>query len=130
MQAEFNRLIWVGEIDQAIQYLEQIDASHIKNPFKMKETIDYLKRKKPYVRCYALRAELGLPNSSNPVEKDNDLNVAARQKHNGMAWSFEGSDALSKITVAFRNKEINEWLNTRTIPFTMPASQMSTSMMA
>ena len=71
-----------------------------------------------------------IPNSSNPVEKDNDLNVAARQKHNGMAWSFEGSDALSKITVAFRNKEINEWLNTRTIPFTMPASQMSTSMMA
>ena len=35
----------------------------------------------------ALRANLGLRNSSNPVEKANDLVVAGRQKHNGMAWS-------------------------------------------
>ena len=96
----------------------------------MTETIDYLKRKKPFVRCYALRAELGLPNSSNPVEKDNDLNVAARQKHNGMAWSYEGSGALSKITVTFRNGEMKEWLRNRTIPFTMPACISAVTMMA
>lgn len=130
IQAEFNRLIWIGDIDKAIHYLEQIDKDHIKNLYKMTETIDYLKRKKPFVRCYALRAELGLPNSSNPVEKDNDLNVAARQKHNGMAWSYEGSGALSKITVAFRNEEIEEWLKNRTIPFTMPANSSAVTMMA
>lgn len=130
VQAEFNRLIWIGDIDKAIQYLEQIEENHIKNPNKMTETIDYLKRKKPFVRCYALRAELGLPNSSNPVEKDNDLNVAARQKHNGMAWSYEGSGALSKITVAFRNGEIKEWLRNRTIPFTMPAINSASTLMA
>ena len=109
IQAEFNRLIWIGN---------------------MTETIDYLKRKKPFVRCYALRAELGLPNSSNPVEKDNDLNVAARQKHNGMAWSYEGSGALSKITVAFRNGEIEEWLRNRAIPFSMPACDTNAVMRA
>ena len=130
IQSEFNRLIWIGDIDKAIQYLEQIDKDHIKNQYKMTETIDYLKRKKPFVRCYALRAELGLPNSSNPVEKDNDLNVAARQKHNGMAWSYEGSGALSKITVAFRNGEIKEWLRNRTIPFTMPSGNSAVTMMA
>ena len=130
IQAEFNRLIWIGDIDKAILYLEQIGKDHIKNQFKMDETIDYLKRKKPFVRCYALRAELGLPNSSNPVEKDNDLNVAARQKHNGMAWSYEGSGALSKITVAFRNREIEEWLKNRTIPFSMPACNSAATMMA
>ena len=130
VQAEFNRLIWIGEIDAAVKYLEQIEEAHIKNSFKMKETIDYLKRKKQYTRCYALRAELGLPNSSNPVEKDNDLNVAARQKHNGMSWSFEGSGALSKITVIFRNGEIEQWLNTGTIPFAMPAPLNCNSMMA
>ena len=130
VQAEFNRLIWIGDIDKAIQYLEQIGENHIKNPNKMAETVDYLRRKKPFVRCYALRAELGLPNSSNPVEKDNDLNVAARQKHNGMAWSYEGSGALSKITVAFRNGEIKEWLRSRTIPFTMPAINSAVTLMA
>lgn len=130
IQAEFNRLIWIGEIDQSIEYLEKIDKEHIKNPFKLKETIEYLRRKKPYVRCYALRAELGLPNSSNPVEKDNDLNVAARQKHNGMSWSNKGSGSLSKITVAFRNQEMNQWLNTKTIPFTMHEPQSILSMPA
>ena len=130
IQAEFNRLIWIGNIDKAIHYLEQIDKARIKNQYKMTETIDYLKRKKPFVRCYALRAELGLPNSSNPVEKDNDLNVAARQKHNGMAWSYEGSGALSKITVAFRNGEIEEWLRNRAIPFSMPACDTNAVMRA
>ena len=130
VQVEFNRLIWIGDIDKAIQYLEQIDKDHIKNQYKMTETIDYLKRKKPFVRCYALRAELGLPNSSNPVEKDNDLNVAARQKHNGMAWSYEGSGALSKITVTFRNGEMKEWLRNKTIPFTMPACVSAVTMIA
>ena len=130
VQAEFNRLIWIGDIDKAIQFLGQIDNDHIKNQYKMTETIDYLKRKKPFVRCYALRAELGLPNSSNPVEKDNDLNVAARQKHNGMAWSNEGSGALSKITVAYRNGEIKEWLTNRTIQFSMHAGVSAMTMMA
>lgn len=76
------------------------------------------------------RIILGLPNSSNPVEKDNDLNVAARQKHNGMAWSYEGSGALSKITVAFRNGEIEEWLRNRAIPFSMPACDTNAVMPA
>lgn len=54
VQAEFSRYIWIGAIDEAIDYLQSIDKSHIKNEYKPEETIDYLNRKKPYVVCHAL----------------------------------------------------------------------------
>lgn len=126
VQGNFNRILWVGNIEGAIAYLKSIDVSHIKSNHKLQETIDYLKRKEDYVVCYALRKEMGLPNSSNPVEKDNDLNVAKRQKHNGMAWSNSGSDSLAKITVLFRNNEINDWLKYQSIPFSLYHTNPST----
>ena len=56
-------------------------------------------------------AELGLRNSSNRVEKANDLVVAQRQKHNGMSWSTSGSGALAQITALIINDELHSWLN-------------------
>ena len=52
-----------------------------------------------------MRKGLGLHNSSNTVEKENNLFVAQRQKGKGMAWSREGSAALAAVTVASQNKE-------------------------
>ena len=54
--------------------------------------------------------ELGLRNSSNDVEKENDLIVAQRQKHNGMSWSTTGSGALAQITALSINGELGDWL--------------------
>ena len=63
-----------------------------------------------HIPCYALRAELGLRNSSKRVEKENDLVVAQRQKHNGMSWSATGSGALAQITTLSINGELYDWL--------------------
>lgn len=122
IQAEFNRRLWYGDIDAAIDYLEKMDEKDIKNKYQLQETIKYLKKKKPYAACYAVRSELGLPNSSSPVEKDNDLLVAQRQKNNGMSWSYDGSGCLAQITAVFRNCEAESWLTDRTIPFHMVSS--------
>ncbi|MBR1496321.1 MAG: hypothetical protein IJ617_01680, partial [Oscillospiraceae bacterium] len=69
-----------------------------------------------HIPPYALRAELGLRNSSNRVEKANDLVVAQRQKHNGMSWSTSGSGALAQIAALIINDELHSWLNDGVIP--------------
>ena len=55
------------------------------------------------IKCYVVRAKLGLRNSSNPIEKENDILVAQRQKHNGMSWSKNGSGSLASIKMVFQN---------------------------
>ncbi len=103
-------MLWAGNVDDAINYLNTVNKKHVKNGFKLQEAIGYLERKKPYICCYALRSILGYRNSSNPAEKANDIVVAARQKHNGMSWSYSGSHALAVITASVRNNEINNWI--------------------
>jgi hypothetical protein len=49
--------------------------------------------------------------------KANDLVVAKRQKHNGMAWSKEGSVGLASVSSACLNGEIDSWVSNGTIPF-------------
>ena len=80
-----------------------------------------------HIPCYALRHLLGLRNSSNRVEKANDLVVAQRQKHNGMSWSITGSIALAQIKALFLNHEMSRWLHSRTLPLFLPAASMDYS---
>jgi len=91
-------LLWYGRTDQAIDLLKQIEAKSIKSKTDLQKLIDYLKRNKVYIPCYAVRKILGLRNSSNIGEKTNDLVVSDRQKHNGMSWSKPGSVALASIS--------------------------------
>ena len=70
-----------------------------------------------YIPCYAVRKELGLRNSSNPVEKANDMTVAQRQKHNGMSWSKSGSRALAGIQAVYLNGEENTWFIKKKLNF-------------
>ena len=78
------------------------------------------------IPCYAIRKQLGLRNSSNPVEKANDQLVSARQKHQGMSWSEEGSLALAALSAVNRNRHQRPWLEGRVIPFTLdPTSDES-----
>ena len=112
-----DQKLWAGNIDDAKAYLSGIEKKNIKNPKKLEEAIDYLDRKKEYVACYALRRNLGYKNSSNQAEKDNDLVVANRQKHNGMSWSYDGSGALATITAVSHNLETTEWIENKSLPF-------------
>jgi hypothetical protein len=113
-------MLWVGNADEAIEYLNGLDRKIIKSDRWFEELTGYLDRKRPQIVCYALRAGLGLRNSSNRVEKANDLLVARRQKHNGMSWSREGSGALAAINMILLNNEAEQWLYTHTLSFTMP----------
>lgn len=123
-------MLWAGNADDAINYLETMDASHVKNALKLQEAIAYLERKRPYICCYALRDILGYRNSSNPAEKANDIVVAARQKHNGMSWSYSGSHALAAITAASRNNELNDWILHGRIRFSLQEAQRTDALCA
>lgn len=107
---EIMPFLWHGLTDQAIGALEQIDPGKLKNEEKLSKLIEYLKRNKNMIPCYALRKDLGLRNSSAIGEKMNDLIVSSRQKHNGMSWSKIGSLALAAITTLSLNNETDTWL--------------------
>lgn len=116
IKAVLNRL-WAGNVDDAISWLNSLDAKSVKNRQELSAMVDYLVRKKPCIPCYALRAKLGLRNSSNSVEKQNDLLVAQRQKHNGMAWSCTGSGALASLSMLVRNNALRKWETSHEIDF-------------
>lgn len=114
-------LLWYGLIDEAIFYLKEIDKDSIKQMKTIDKLIEYLRRNKPYIPCYAVRKELGLCNSSAIGEKMNDLVVSNRQKHNGMSWSKAGSVSLATITTLKRNNESDKWFETKSLNFKLAA---------
>ena len=114
------RMLWVGNVEEAVSSLNGLDGSQIKSIYWLGELTGYLVRKKNQIACYALRQGFGLRISSNRVEKANDLLVAQRQKHSGMSWSFEGSGSLASITMVMLNDETDQWLRTNSLSFSIP----------
>ena len=103
--------LWAGDVAGASEYLSSLDSADIKNRKWLDNLLGYFQKKGDAITCYALRAKLGLRNSSNPVEKANDLVVAGRQKHNGMAWSLEGSGALAALQMIYLNNQPDLWFH-------------------
>lgn len=116
---ELLRILWVGNVDGAIQYLKELPSKWIKTDTKRQELVNYLQRKEPIVACYAVRARLGLRISSNPVEKANDLTVAKRQKHQGMSWSYHGSWHFAALTALYLNHEDEKWHKDASLSFNL-----------
>ena len=119
IKKELASILWTGRYQNAINYLESLKKSQVRNSVKIEELKDYIRRKSPNLTCYALRHELNLRVSSNRVEKANDLVVAARQKHNGMSWSRNGSGALAVITATMINGEMEGWMTKHRICYRM-----------
>ena len=119
IKKELASILWTGRHQNAINYLDSLKKSQIRNAVKIEELKDYIRRKSPNLTCYALRHELNLRISSNRVEKANDLVVAARQKHNGMSWSKNGSGALAVITATMINGELDRWMTKHRIDYRM-----------
>jgi hypothetical protein len=115
------RPLWYGGVDAAIASLRQIDPKHIKAAASIEGLVGYLERNRSYIPCYAVRKKLGLRNSSNRGEKANDVVVAARQKHNGMAWSQSGSSALATLQALVCNDNHTQWLKERAVDFHLAA---------
>jgi hypothetical protein len=119
-------LLWRGDVDAVIAALKAIPKEDIRSEAAITtDLIGYLTRKKKYIPCYAMRHELGLRNSSNPVEKANDLIVAERQKHRGMSWSYEGSHALAGVTAAWKNSELNAWCMDKNMRFSFSTQNVA-----
>ncbi len=119
------RILWAGNVQGATEYLASLPESMVKSRKHLDELTGYLRRKQPYIACYAVRAQLGLRNSSNPVEKKNDILVARRQKHNGMSWSKAGSGALAAIEMVFENGDADMWFQNNRISFMMHQERVS-----
>jgi len=107
--------LWFGNVDGAIRYLESIPESMLKAPEYIVKLIEYLQRNRSYIPCYALRAKLGLRNSSNRGEKANDLVVSHRQKHDGMSWCKDGSLSLAVVTATCLNGDLLNWVQRRDV---------------
>lgn len=110
-------LLWFGLLDRAQEYLGSIAAAELKNPTAIERLIGYLERNRSGIPCYALRRQLGLPNSSNPVERANNLVTSNRQKHHGMSWSKQGSHALTALSAVVLNGATQAWVRNRVVPF-------------
>ena len=114
------RYLWVGDVPGATSYLTCIEHGDIKNQKWFDDLLAYLDRKKYAITCYALRAKLDLRNSSNPVEKANDLLIAQRQKHNGMSWSPIGSGSLAALQMIYLNQQQNLWFRKKELSLFIP----------
>ena len=122
MLEKLLRYLWVGDVAGASTYLSSLDQSDVKNQKWLDDLLGYLDRKSYAISCYALRSKLGLRNSSNPVEKANDLLVAQRQKHNGMAWSSNGSGSLAALQMIHLNHQQELWFRKKELYLFTPSS--------
>lgn len=114
---KFLKMIFVSNIDFALNYLNCIDKSLIKNQDKFDEIYNYVRRKSAFLYCYAIRKGLHVVNSSNRVEKLNDCLVSARCKHKGMSWSPNGLKGIVYLRLLLLSKETN-WISEHCLNFT------------
>ena len=113
------RILWSGNVQNAICYLQSLDGSYLKPGDKINELVGYLQKNGRRIPCYALRKSMGLQVSSNRVEKANDLIVSSRQKGDSMSWSREGSWGLANVTVKYLNHEADVYRETGAVSFKM-----------
>ena len=110
LYGNLSGMLWNGKTDQAVKYLSELPDSAVKNKAQLQDVIDYLERKKEGITTLSIRRWLGMKIGSRDVEKDNDIIVASRQKHNGMSWNREGSSNLSALTAMIRNGQMNSFI--------------------
>lgn len=115
------RYLWAGDVAGASTYLSSIDNADVKNRKWLDNLTRYFEKKGDAITCYALREKLGLRNSSSSVEKANDLIVAQRQKHNGMAWSPDGSGALAALQMIYLNRQSELWFHKKELRLFSPS---------
>ncbi|MGB9880493.1 MAG: hypothetical protein ACPLRM_07005 [Anaerolineae bacterium] len=125
-KAELLRLLlkhlWRGQVQEAIDLLEEY-RPQAKNVAKLEELINYLKNRQPYIPNYQERRAQRQYIGSAHAEKGNDLIVARRQKHQGMHWSEQTSDALAALRTLLLNDGWDlYWQNHRVLPLAVPVA--------
>jgi hypothetical protein len=95
-------LLWEGKVDECIECLKKIIP---RNQIKFDELIEYLTKHKKEIINYQKRKEVGKTIGSGRAEKGVDLVVAQRQKNKPIAWSEDGSHALSILKADYLNRK-------------------------
>lgn len=96
-------LLWEGKVAEVIMNLKEIKA---RNTAKHEELIEYLSKHQNEIINYKRRKEIGKTIGSGRAEKGVDLVVAQRQKNKPIAWSIDGSHALSTLKAYKINQKI------------------------
>jgi hypothetical protein len=107
--------LWEGRVDEALAALAR-RREEMKCRVALKELVEYLQNRRPYLPNYRARREAGLWIASNRVEKLNDWAVSQRCKGLGMDWTREGVLALAVLESARRNGELPSWRRSRSLP--------------
>jgi len=94
--------LWRGQVQDALDILEEY-RPQAKNIEKLDELIQYLQKRQAFIPNYRERRAQRQYIGSAHVEKGNDLLVARRQKHQGMHWSKQTSDALAALRTLMLN---------------------------
>jgi len=114
--------LWRGHVQDAIDILEEY-RPQAKNVEKLDELINYLKNRQAYIPNYRERRAQRQYIGSAHAEKGNDLIVARRQKHQGMHWSEQTSDALAALRTLLLNGGWDlYWQNHLVLPLAVPVA--------
>lgn len=112
--------LWQGDVQAALDGLEAY-REQAKNGAKLDELISYLQHRAAYIPNYRERRAHQHYIGSAQVEKGNDLLVARRQKHQGMHWSEQTSDALAALRTLLLNGGWDDyWQKHQVLPFAVP----------
>ena len=114
-QEVFSRL-FVKNIDEAINFIDNIDKSIIARKNYIEKVKTYISKKSPYMYCYAIYKEMHLKNSSSDVENANFRLVTSRCKNNGTSWVNIGLNGMRNIKSVFSNNE-KDWFTSRILSF-------------
>jgi hypothetical protein len=107
--------LWQGRVEEALELLRQA-REPMKKPEALDDLVGYLEARRPYLANYQARKQAGLWIASNRVEKFNDHAISARCKHQGMAWTAQGVEALARLQAAKRNGELDHFRRLGELP--------------
>lgn len=119
------RHLWRGQVQDALDILEEY-RPQARNSQKLDELITYLSNRREYIPDYQERRRQRQYIGSAHVEKGNDLIVARRQKHQGMHWSEQTSDALAALRTLMLNGGWDlYWQQHQVLPLAVPCKATS-----
>ncbi len=107
--------LWEGRVEDALAALAR-RREEVRCRVALKQAIEYIEKRRPYLPNYQLRREAGLWIASNRVEKLNDWAVSQRCKGLGMDWTRKGVLALAALEAARRDGELPFWRKNRSLP--------------
>ena len=112
---EMASMAWSGNLVPLVAYIRLIPETDIKSEEARNSLLTYIKNKQDWITCYRIRKIVGLPNSSNVVEQENQMIVSIRQKDELMAWRTIGSSSVASISAMYRNNEQDTWYEEGTL---------------